>query len=114
VLVGDILFECDVVAGAAVLVDDAGDGGLFPEELAVFAAVLEGAAPFAAVGDGFPQGGVNFGWGVSGFEDAWVEANDLGGGVAGDAAEAGVDVFDAAGGVGDDDAGGDLLDGAGE
>ena len=48
------------MAGAAVLVDDAGDGGLFPEELAVFAAVLEGAAPLAAVGDGFPEGGVNF------------------------------------------------------
>jgi hypothetical protein len=100
-LFGDVLLHSDEVGDCAVdVVEDGGDRGELPEQLAVFSTVVEFATPLSSGNDGAPQPGVLLARGVPALEHAGILALNLSERVAGDLGERRVHVFDPAAGVG--------------
>ncbi len=101
-LFGNVLGDLDEVCDGAVAILDGGDGGAFPVQRAVPAAVEKFPLPLNAGKQGFPQGPVKIGRHPARLEETGRLAYDLIAAKPGYLAEAGVRIFDYAVGVGDD------------
>ena len=108
---GDVLLDPQIVGDDASGVADRADDGKLDVIAAVLAPVVELARPDLAGYQGLPKADVGLGRGHARLQDARVLPDDLVAGVARIAQEGLVDVFDAAGDVGDGDAFRALLDG---
>ena len=110
--VRNVFLDSDKVSNGARFVAKGCDGGRFPKQRAILAAVVKFAAPLATGGDGSPQMLVVFPWCSAGPENAGIGTDHLGFGIAGDLDEFGIDVLNGAFLIGDHHQVGALFDGA--
>ncbi len=101
---GDVLLDRDEMRDVALAIEDGGDGGRLPVKLPVLLAVAEFAVPGASRVDGGPQLLVFGRCGHSRLEDSRILSQSLSDFVTSQLQKPGVDVFDLALPIGDDDA----------
>ena len=101
---GNVGEEGDVMAGFAIDVAHGGDAQLLGEDRSVLALVPQFAVPVAELDQVAPHPGIESGIVAAGLEQSHVLPKRFLARVTGDAAERVVDLDDATGGVGDDDA----------
>jgi hypothetical protein len=106
---GDVFLDCQIVRHLAVIAEYRGNRGLFPEQFAILAPVVEKAVPDLAREQGLPQRLVGFKRDQAGFQNARVLADRFKPRITGYAREARIDVLDLGIAVGDDDGHGALF-----
>ena len=110
----DVFFHRDEVGNDVVRVLNGRDGSYFPKELSVLFFVVELAAPVVARCDGFPQPLIFFRRGLARFQNVWFFPAGFIQGITRYLRKLGVDIFNDAMRVRDDDGGGALFNGKGE